>query len=201
MIGWLNGTLREKSPPALLLDVNGVGYEIESPMSTFADLPDAGNTVSLFMHFVVREDAQQLYGFSKRRERDLFRQLIKVNGVGAKLALTIMSGMDADGLARCVLDGDTASLSKLPGIGRKTAERLVVELRDRLDVEPGASTGGLAGIPAASRPAKPPDEAISALIALGLKPPEASRRVAAIEAEHLSSEEIVRLALQSMVRP
>ena len=141
MIGWLSGKVRSKRPPVLVLDVGGVGYEIEAPMSTFSECPAVGGDMELHIHMAVREDAQSLYGFAHERERDLFRQLLKVSGVGAKLGLAILSGMDADGLARCVRDADTASLVRLPGIGKKTAERLIVDMRDRLtlasDVEIG----------------------------------------------------------------
>ena len=133
MIGWIKGILREKRPPRLLVDVGGVGYEIEAPMSTFSVLPETGKEVTLFTHQVVREDAHQLYGFAGRYERDVFRSLLRVNGVGAKLGLTILSGMDAATFGQRVQEGDTASLARLPGIGKKTAERLVVEMRDRLD--------------------------------------------------------------------
>ena len=126
MIGFLRGVLRDKQPPGLLLDVQGVGYEVEAPMTTFYDLPAVGETVTPFTHLAVREDAHTLYGFSKLSDRSLFRTLIKVNGVGAKLALTILSGMDAGHFAACVQGGDTAALVKLPGVGKKTAERLVV---------------------------------------------------------------------------
>lgn len=201
MIGWLKGVLREKQPPWLLVDVSGVGYELQAPMSTFSALPRTGDDVALFTHQVVREDAHQLFGFAERRERDVFRQLLKVNGVGAKVALAILSGMDAVTLGRCVLEGDTTRLARLPGIGKKTAERLVVEMRDRLGNLPqggplDASLGG-ASVHGAMDPAA---EAVSALIALGLKAPEASRRVSAIEVAELASEDIVRLALKAMVK-
>ena len=199
MIGWMHGVLREKHPPLLLVDTGGVGYEMEAPMTTFYDLPAVGEPVTLHLHHVVREDAQHLYAFARRAERDLFRRLLRVSGVGAKLGLAILSGMDAGGFGRCVLEGDTASLSRLPGIGRKTAERLVMEMRDR--VEAGTSTAasgaGTGPVPARDDPAA---EAVHALIALGLKPAEASRRVHAVEAGGLACEEIVRRALQSMVR-
>ena len=200
MIGRLIGTVREKHPPSLLLEVSGVGYELEAPMTTFYDLPELGSDVLLHTHLVVREDAHQLFGFLRRSDRDLFRQLIRVNGVGAKLALAILSGLDADGLAACVQTGDTARLSKVPGIGKKTAERLVVELRDRLTA-PASAAVPAGGTPAAAVPHDDPvAEAVSALVALGLKPPEASRRVLAIEQQGLSGEEMVREALKSMVR-
>lgn len=198
MIGWLSGIVRAKHPPGLVLDVGGVGYELEAPMGTFTDLPSIGETVSLFTHLIVREDAHQLYGFSAERERDVFRALLKVNGVGAKVALAILSGMDGDTFARCVVDGDTSSLTRLPGIGKKTAERLILEMRDRLENLPaGAKTGsGLTNDE--RRVSDPVTEAVSALISLGLKPPEASRRIAALESEGLPPEELVRRALRNM---
>lgn len=200
MIGWLEGRLREKRPPHLLLDVNGVGYELEAPMTTFYTLPQPGETIKLFTHQVVRDDAHQLYGFSERRDRDVFRMLLRVSGVGAKIGLAILSGMDANAFSRCVFEGDTASLSKLPGIGKKTAERLVIEMRDRLEKADGQAGANLtSGTPAAER-ADPVGEAVSALVALGFKPQEASQRVRAIDAGGLACEDIVRLALQSLVK-
>ena len=202
MIGFLRGVLRDKQPPSLMIEVQGVGYEVEAPMTTFYDLPAVGETVTLFTHLAVREDAHTLYGFSKQSDRKLFRALIKVNGVGAKLALTILSGMDATLFAHCVQAGDTASLVKLPGVGKKTAERLVVEMRDRLaDWEVPAV--GVAGSAAAPRPdvANPVEEAVSALVALGYKPQEASRMVRAIDSSDLSTEDIIRAALQATVKP
>ena len=198
MIAWMKGVLLDKRPPLLLVEVNGVGYELEAPMTTFGDLPGNGEEIALFVHQVVREDAHQLYAFSRARERDVFRMLLKVNGVGAKLGLAILSGMNADELSRTIHEGDTGSLSRLPGIGKKTAERLVIEMRDRLDKAPDTATADPAGT--AHRPSDPIGEAVSALVALGLKPPEASRRVSAIDATGLACEEIVRIALQSMVR-
>ena len=201
MIGWLKGVLREKQPPWLLVDVVGVGYELQAPMTTFSALPKTGDGVTLFTHQVVREDAHQLFGFAERSERDVFRQLLKVNGVGAKVALAILSGMDAVTLGRCVLEGDTARLARLPGIGKKTAERLVVEMRDRLGNLPaGGPLGARLDGASAHGAMDPTAEAVSALIALGLKAPEASRRVSAIETAELASEDIVRLALKAMVK-
>lgn len=201
MIAWIKGLLRDKQPPWLLVDVAGIGYELQAPMSTFSALPKTGAEVVLFAHQVVRDDSHQLFGFAQRSERDVFRQLLKVNGVGAKVALAILSGMDVTTLGRCVLEGDTASLGRLPGIGKKTAERLVIELRDRLGPLP---TAGLSGAtPQGDSPDAafaPAAEAVSALIALGLKPPEASRRVAAIDCADRACEDIVRLALKAMVK-
>jgi len=201
VIAWLKGVLRDKQPPWLLLDVGGVGYELQASMTTFTTLPKTGAEVALFAHQVVREDAHQLFGFAQRTERDVFRQLLKVNGVGAKVALAILSGMDTATLGRCVLEGDTASLARLPGIGKKTAERLVIEMRDRLGPLPTAGQHGAPLDGASPDTARDPAaEAVSALVALGLKPPEASRRVAAIERADLACEDIVRLALKAMVR-
>lgn len=201
MIGWLKGILREKRPPRLLVDVSGIGYELEAPMTTFTSLPELGREVVLFTHQVVREDAQQLYGFAQRSERDVFRLLLKVNGVGARLALTILSGMDSATLGRCVFEGDTASLSRLPGIGKKTAERLVIEMRDRLEPIPGNGPGASSlSAPVGDPDLDPRGEAVSALLALGLKPHEASRRVASIDCTGLACEEIVREALKTMVK-
>ena len=197
----MKGVLREKQPPWLLVDVGGVGYELQAPMSTFSALPKTGTEVVLFAHQVVRDDAHQLFGFAQRSERDVFRQLLKVNGVGAKVALAILSGMDVTALGRCVLEEDTVSLSRLPGIGKKTAERLVMELRDRLATLPATGHSG-ASLDGESRDVAvdPATEAVSALIALGLKPPEASRRVAAIDCAERACEDIVRLALKAMVK-
>jgi holliday junction DNA helicase RuvA len=203
VIAWLRGRLQDRRPPFLIIDVAGVGYQLEAPMTTFYELPRVGEEVTLHTHHLVREDAHHLYGFARVGERDVFRLLLKVNGVGAKLGLAILSGMDAQAFARCVQAGDTASLTRLPGVGRKTAERLVVEMRDRLDrptVGPGPRAPAIGGAASAPSPADPVEEAVSALVALGLKPPEASRRVHAVEAPDLACEELVRRALQSMVR-
>lgn len=201
MIGSLRGVLREKQPPGLLLEVQGVGYEVNAPMTTFYDLPAVGETVSLFTHLAVREDAHTLYGFSKRSDRTLFRALIKVNGVGAKMALTILSGMDAGSFAACVQAGDTATLIKLPGVGKKTAERLVVEMRDRLaGWDTGGATPGTAASAPAADVANPVEEAVSALIALGYKPQDASRMVRAVDSRDVTTEEIIRTALQATVK-
>ncbi|MGH8372641.1 MAG: Holliday junction branch migration protein RuvA [Gammaproteobacteria bacterium] len=193
MIGFLRGKLLRKQPPLLVLDVHGVGYEVEAPMSTFYDLPDAGSEIVLHTHLVVREDAHILFGFATEAERRLFRSLIRVNGVGPRLALTILSGISAEAFARCVRANDSAALTRLPGIGKKTAERLVVEMRDRLDKIDDAT--GMTG-----NVDDPREEALSALVSLGYKPPEATRMLQAIRDTDLSSEELIRRALQSAVR-
>lgn len=199
MIGRLSGEIISKKPPLILLDVNGVGYEVEAPMTTFYELPDAGQKTILLTHMVVREDAQLLYGFASEQERTMFRQLIRINGVGPKLALTILSGMSATDLARCVNDHDVTALVKLPGVGKKTAERLIVELADRLkdfvsNTDSKSATGSMFMEPVDN----PVTDAETALVALGYKPQEANRMVRAIDTKNLSSEEIIRLALQSV---
>ena len=200
MIGRLKGILLSRQPPTLLIDVNGVGYEVDAPMSTFYKLPDVQQEVILHTHLVVREDAQQLCGFATESERRMFRSLIRVNGVGAKLALSILSGISADDFARCVQENDSATLVRLPGVGKKTAERLIIEMRDRLDDWQAETTmhpvDGTVVTKAASDPVA---EAVSALIALGYKPPQASRMVSQIDAKDLSSEEIIRDALKASI--
>lgn len=195
MIGRLRGEIIAKHPPHLLLEVGGVGYELEAPMTTFYSLPGVGATITLCTHLQVREDAHILYGFADEAARGLFRALLKVSGVGAKMALAILSGMDSDAFARCVRAGDTAALMRLPGVGRKTAERLVIEMRDRLDGTVFAASPNLAA--AAEKPADPVDDAVRALIALGYKPHEASRMVNRVEPKSRGSEEIIRLALKA----
>lgn len=202
MIGRLKGILLTKQPPTLLLDVNGVGYEVDAPMSTFYQLPDLNQEVILHTHLVVREDAQQLCGFATETERRMFRSLIRINGVGAKLALSILSGISADDFARCIQDNDTATLVRLPGVGKKTAERLVIEMRDRLKDWHSASTGEgqiHGSLIEVEHKADPIEEAVSALIALGYKPPQASRMVTQIDCRDLSSEEIIRDALKASI--
>jgi len=197
MIGLLRGKILDKQPPQLLLDVNGVGYEVDAPMTTFYDLPDVGAEVMLFTHLAVREDAHTLYGFAKRTDRDLFRKLLKVNGVGARLALTILSGMETRIFITCVQAGDASALVKLPGIGKKTAERLIIELRDRLEL---AADAVAAAATAPAIAASPVEDAVSALVGLGYKPQDASRMVRSLETANLSSEEIIRSALQTVVQ-
>ncbi len=201
MIGRLRGTLAEKQPPHLILDVNGVGYEVEVPMTTLYRLPSLGEPVTLHTHLVVREDAHLLYGFAEKRERELFRELIRLNGVGPKLALALMSGLEVDELVRCVQAQDTSTLVKIPGVGKKTAERLLVELKDRFKAwENMPSIAPLVMEPRASAAVSSAEaDAVSALIALGFKPQEASRAVAAVQGEDLSSEELIRRALKGMV--
>lgn len=195
MIGRLTGVLLRKEPPALLLDVGGVGYELEAPMTTFYDLPAVGERVTLFTHLVVREDAHLLYGFSRESQRRLFRGLLKVNGVGPRVALAVLSGLSEEEFARCVLHEDLARLTQVPGIGRKTAERLVIEMRDKLARAP---EGDVPMSAATAAPADPVSEAVSALVALGYKPHEASRAVRALPSKGLKAEEIIRQALKSM---
>jgi holliday junction DNA helicase RuvA len=195
VIGRLTGTLARKEPPSLLLDVNGVGYELEAPMSTFYDLPAAGERVTLYTHLVVREDAHLLYGFTRESTRQLFRSLLKVNGVGPRVALAVLSGLTEQELLTCLAHEDIARLTKVPGIGRKTAERLVIELRDKVDLA-GAPAAGAAR--QATVPADPVSEAVSALIALGYKPVEASRAVSGVPNEGLKSEDIIRQALKGL---
>lgn len=201
MIGQVNGILLEKQPPQLLVNVNGLGYEIDAPMSTFYQLPDVGQEVKLFTHFVVREDAQQLYGFFSRDERTLFRTLLKVNGVGPRMALTILSSVSPAEFVRCVLDNDTASLVRLPGIGKKTAERLIIEMRDKLSDwyknEITANPGALKTEQGARHQSL--QDAIAALVSLGYKPLEANRTVTKIDDGQSTSEELIRRALREMM--
>lgn len=201
MIGRLTGVLLEKQPPHIILDVQGVGYELDAPMSTFYKLPALGQSVTLHTHMVVREDAQLLYAFGEKRERELFRELIRLNGVGPKLALALMSGLEVDELIRAVQAQDTSALVRVPGVGKKTAERLLIELRDRFkawEALPGAFKP-LAGEGGNAAPVSQSSDAVSALIALGYKPQEASRAVAAIEEDGMSSEELIRRALKGIV--
>ncbi|QWF72054.1 Holliday junction branch migration protein RuvA [Methylomonas paludis] len=202
MIGFLRGKLIQKTPPQLLLDVQGVGYEIEAPMTTFYDLPGLGEEVRLHTHLVIREDAHILFGFASETERQLFRTLIKVNGVGPKLALTILSGQSVDAFYRCVHDNDVKSLVRLPGVGQKTAERLIIEMRDRLPALEQSSAASPAGTNSvrAAIPASPRQEAIHALLALGYKPQDAQRMVQLIAVEDLSCEDIIRQALRGAIK-
>ncbi len=200
VIGRLRGTLAGKQPPHLLLDVNGVGYELEVPMTTLYRLPAVGEPLTLHTHLVVREDAHLLYGFFEKRERELFRELIRLNGVGPKLALALMSGLEVDELVRCVQAQDTAALVKVPGVGKKTAERLLVELKDRFKAwESIPSIAPLVVEPQlAQAVSSAENDAVSALISLGYKPQEASRAVAAVKEDGMSSEDLIRRALRGM---
>ena len=194
MIGHLRGRLVAKHPPQLVVDVGGVGYEIEAPMSTFYGLPATGAEVQLHTHLVVREDAHVLYGFGTERERSLFRELIKVSGVGPRIALAILSGVSVDEFQRCVDGHDVATLVRVPGIGRKTAERLVIELRDRLGGLPGPSTGVGGG---GAGPGGAQAEAFAALMALGYKAPEITRLLQKVDPSVSSTEELIRHALRA----
>jgi holliday junction DNA helicase RuvA len=203
MIGQLRGILLEKQPPQLVLEVNGVGYEMDAPMGTFYQLPEVGQEVVLLTHFVVREDAHHLYGFATRNERQLFRTLLKVNGVGPRLALTILSSIEPDEFVRCIMNNDSQHLVRLPGVGKKTAERLIIEMRDKLGSFQHAFGGDVSlstPLPSGETSRHPIlQDAISALIALGYKPQEASRAIAKIDDGVLSSEEIIRRALKEKV--
>jgi len=199
MIGRISGILLEKNPPALLIDVSGVGYEVDAPMSTFYDLPAVGEPVALHIHQIVREDAHLLFGFGSTRERALFRALLKVNGVGARVALAILSGMSVDDFGLCVTRDDVAALTRIPGIGRKTAERLVVEMRDKLPADLA-----LPSTPASTNKpfvvaASASNQAVDALVALGYKPGEATKMIDKLDCDESASvEEIIRAALKSV---
>jgi Holliday junction DNA helicase RuvA len=203
MIGSIRGVLVHKQAPLILVEVGGVGYELQVPMTTLFQLPELGSEVALVTHFVVREDAQSLYGFIEEGDRSLFRQLIKVSGVGPRLALTILSGMDARSFARCVERDDISSLTTLPGVGKKTAERLLVEMRDKFVDWLGGGERSAPGAPGAGARTPVPDiaaDAEGALITLGYKPQEASRMVAAVNDDSVTdSEELIRRALKSVV--
>ncbi len=188
MIGALHGVIAEKEPPRVLLDVQGVGYEVEVPMSTFLELPAVGNSVRLRIHHVVREDASLLYGFATAEEAGVFRALLKVSGVGPRTALAVLSGLGAAEFQRAVIADDAARLRGIPGVGRKTAERLLVELRDHFE----ARIGGPGGV----APKGPREEALHALLALGYKPAEANRLMETIPVGEQSTEDLLRAALR-----
>jgi len=204
MIGRIHGTLIEKSPPDVLIDVSGVGYEVQIPMTCFYELPEQGESLTLYTHFVVREDAQLLFGFTDKMARELFRELIKANGVGPKLGLTILSGMSANHVLSSVQNEDISALVSLPGVGKKTAERLVVELKDRLakfakkaalpDLPVEGQTGGTLEVPVNAE-----DEAIDALVALGYKPAQAGKMVKNVAQPGMTSELIIRDALKAAI--
>ena len=196
MIGRLKGVVLNKQAPDLLLDVGGVGYELLVPLNTFFEVPEIGETVTLHTHFVVREDAQQLYGFSQLEERVLFRHLIKVNGVGPKMALAILSGMSAKEFSRCVQRDEVATLVKIPGVGKKTAERLLIEMRDKI-----SSIADDSSEPVTEQVTQDISlEAESALTALGYRPQDAAKMVNRVAGEHITNaEQLIRAALKSMV--
>lgn len=192
MIGSLRGRLAFKQAPQIVIECGGVGYEVEMPMSTFLDLPEAGSDLFLYTHLVVREDAQILYGFSTVDERLLFRTLLKVNRVGAKMALGVLSAMTANDFRRCVEYEDTTTLAKIPGVGKKTAERLIIEMRDRIDIVAPTSTGGVTvSVEASAR-----SEAFEALVSLGYKANEVNKLISKLDTDDKSAEDIIRLALR-----
>ncbi len=198
MIARLAGILLDKSPPYLVIDVNGVGYEVEAPAGLFADLPENGKQVAIVIHHHFSQDSQTLFGFASLGERELFRKLLKINGIGAKMALVILSGATGEELTRYVSGGDVAALTRLPGIGKKTAERIIMELRDKLDgiaMAVGSSSGG----PAVA--ADPATEASHALAALGYKPGEVVSMIRAVSEPGMPAEEIIRKALQTRIKP
>jgi Holliday junction DNA helicase RuvA len=209
MIGRIKGTLIDKTPPDVLVDVNGVGYEIQLPMTSFYQLPNVGEVATIYTHFIVREDAQLLFGFSDTSERALFRELIKANGVGPKLACTILSGMSAQDFVQCIIHEDISNLVKLPGVGKKTAERLVVELKDKLEKLSRTDTHfDGSGSTTANSPTQRPslrgdahakNEALSALLALGYKPVQAERVIKQVYTEGMTSEQAIRKSLKAMV--
>lgn len=200
MIARLAGTLLDKNPPFLVIDVNGVGYEVEAPAGVFSDLPENGKQVAIVIHHHFSQDSQTLYGFASLGERELFRKLLKISGIGAKMALTILSGANGEELARYVSTADVASLTRLPGIGKKTAERIIMELRDKLEgLSIVAGTGvSPAGVPVSTDPAT---EASHALTSLGYKPAEVSRMISAVAEADMDAEAIIRKALQTRVKP
>ncbi len=195
MIGSLRGKLTAKQAPVIILECAGVGYEIQTPMSTFLELPAVGSEIFLHTHLLVREDAHSLFGFSTQNEKSLFRLLLKVSGVGAKMSLAILSGMGVSDFERCVRYEDTAMLVKIPGVGQKTAERLIIEMRDKIEQSPAQAMMAKAGkVVTDAR-----SEAIDALVALGYKPAEVKRLLAKLDTEDKSAEDIIRLALRQAV--
>lgn len=203
MIGQLRGILAVKKPPYIIVDVNGVGYELQASMTTIYALPAVGAEVFVFTHFVVREDAQLLFAFADEIERIVFKQLIKVSGVGPKLALAILSGMNVASFVQCIETRDTSRLVKLPGVGNKTAERLIIEMQDKLDKQLGDNqtkfSAGLL-INTTTNNVMAQQDAVSALVALGYKPQDASATIRKVYVEDADSETLIRLALQSLVK-
>lgn len=205
MLGRIRGILAEKTPPFILVDVMGVGYELQLPMTSLYQLPEIGNEVTIYTHFVVREDAQLLFGFATKNERTLFREVIKANGVGPKLALTILSGMSAQQFIQAVQESDVTALVKLPGVGKKTAERLLVEMKDRLgnlefnkDIDITSTNLQVVGSAGENSSQKAKSEAISALVALGYSQVQANKMVKDVYQDELTSEELIREALRSV---
>lgn len=201
MIGWLCGRLRVKQPPYLMIEVNGIGYELEAPMSTFYSLPAVGAEVSLHVHQLVREDAHLLFGFATEQEKRLFRELLKVSNVGPRIALALLSGMSVEAFLSCVESNDLDMLVRVPGVGRKTAERLVIEMRDRVKLlTSGATIAVIGGAPPASSAGGPTAEAFTALVALGYKPAEVTRLLKSVDPDVQTTEEIIRRALQAAAK-
>jgi len=196
MIARLSGILLDKTPPYMVIDVNGVGYEVEAPTGVFSDLPANGQQVAIVIHHHFSQDHQTLYGFASLGERELFRKLLKISGIGAKMALTILSGASGEELARYVSSGDVAALVRMPGIGKKTAERIIMELRDKLDGIAIAAGGSADAISS-----DPVTEASHALASLGYKPAEVSGMVSAVAKPDMPAEDIIRKALQTRVKP
>ncbi|WP_299270169.1 Holliday junction branch migration protein RuvA [uncultured Psychrosphaera sp.] len=202
MIGRLTGEVAEKQAPDVLIDVNGVGYEVQMPLTSFYELPDKGGQATIYTHFVVREDAQLLYGFASKQERSLFRLLIKANGVGPKLALTILSGLTAEQFVTCVEHDDVTTLVKLPGVGKKTAERLLIEMRDRikaLDVSPEFMPKMSIESPLLKTSHSEFEDAVSALSSLGYSSQQANKAVKSVYVEGEDSETLIRKALKNML--
>ena len=199
MIGRITGQIVEKLPPQIVVDVGGVGYELDVPMGTFYELPHLGEKVTLFTHHVVREDAQLLYGFASRSERESFRQLLKISGIGAKTALAILSGMNADELALAISSEDVTRLSRIPGIGKKTAERLILELRGKLDLSAGTPTSSVSGGSVPATPVSARSDIVNALLALGYNDREAAAAVKALPAE-IAVNDGIRQALKSLAK-
>ena len=193
MIGSLRGRLTGKQAPAIIVECAGVGYEVETPMSTFLNLPDMNTEVFLHVHMLVREDAQILYGFSTEDERSLFRLLLKVSGVGAKMALAVLSAMSVSDFQRSVEFEDSATLIKIPGVGKKTAERLIIEMRDRIDKAPAVPGSSTLTADSSAR-----SEAADALVALGYKPREVNTLIGKLDVDGKSAEDIIRLALKQV---
>jgi Holliday junction DNA helicase RuvA len=201
VIGFVRGKLVVKAPPHLTVDVGGVGYEIEAPLSTFYTLPAIGSEVRLLTHLVVREDAHILYGFGTQEERALFRNLLKVSQIGPKIALAILSGVSVEGFANLVKLQDTAALTRVPGVGRKTAESVLMEMKDRLDALEQAAQGMSLGGAVPMTPSSTEGEAWTALVALGYKPAEVTAMLKPLAGSGGTTEELIRRALQGTVRP